>query len=39
MSPRDVSGQYAVKNCGKACTEWNYNTAGGEWKNSETQDV
>jgi hypothetical protein len=25
MSPRDVTGKYAVKNCGAACKEWDYN--------------
>jgi hypothetical protein len=24
MSPRDVRGKYAVKNCGETSTEWNY---------------
>jgi hypothetical protein len=26
MSPRDVTGEYAVRNCGEANIEWNYNT-------------
>lgn len=30
MSPRDVKGKYAVKNCGEAYAEWNYNTLGSE---------
>jgi hypothetical protein len=27
MSPGDVTGEYAVRNCGEAYTEWNYTTA------------
>jgi hypothetical protein len=28
--PKDVAGKYAVNNCGGACTEWNYDTIGGD---------
>jgi hypothetical protein len=30
MNTRYVMGKYAVKNCGKADTEWNYNTKGSD---------
>jgi hypothetical protein len=26
MSPRNITGKYAVENCGGACKGWNYNT-------------
>jgi hypothetical protein len=26
----DVTGKYAVKNCGEASTDWNYDTIGGD---------
>jgi hypothetical protein len=32
LNPRDVTGKCAVKNCGGACTEWNYNTIGSDWR-------
>jgi hypothetical protein len=30
VRPRDETGKHAVKNCGGTCTEWNYNTIGGD---------
>jgi hypothetical protein len=30
MSTKNVTGKCAVKNCGKAYTEWNYNTIGSD---------
>jgi hypothetical protein len=28
MSPKDLTGKCAVRNCDKAYTEWNYNAMG-----------
>jgi hypothetical protein len=30
MRPRDVTGKCAVRNCGDAYTEWNYDTMGSD---------
>jgi hypothetical protein len=30
MSPRDVTGKYAVRNYGEECIEWNYDRNVGD---------
>jgi hypothetical protein len=30
MSPRNVTGKFAVRKCGEAYTEWNYNIIGSD---------
>jgi hypothetical protein len=30
LSQRQLTGKYAVKNCGVACAEWDFKTNGGD---------